>query len=187
MKLILVLIAIIGLVSGIKAFECEMCQFSYNVIGDLVEQNTTITEILPIVLSACNFQSSELSVTCQEIAKAHSYEMIFSTIDANSAIDACTQLGKCPVSTSQLGKHHHWDPIKKIKCSACHHIVKSMAHSINKSADEAANDAKKECRTLGGVLSHECEKLVGSIYRRVYDELKRHESENNICKHVHMC
>eukprot|EP01132_Coremiostelium_polycephalum_P006014 gene6014-7492_t len=169
--------------TAVNAFDCEMCQFAYKVTEDMVSRNVSLNEVLPTLLSACGFHSEELSSKCQDIANEFPYQLIVSAMDSEDSFEACEQLGKC--GKGLIGKHH--DPIKKLKCSACKSIVRSAEKNINKSVDEGAAYARQQCKALGGLLSHECEKLVGSIYKSVYDALQRKEDPNQICNHLHMC
>eukprot|EP01132_Coremiostelium_polycephalum_P004326 gene4326-5415_t len=178
------LVAILAFSVGINAsqYECEMCQFAYNVYGDLVDRNSTqFEDLLTIVNAACSFQSPELSVTCQDIASAYASQLIAGAAESQSALSACVDIGKC--DGELVGR---WNPAKKLKCSACKHIVKAAEHTLDKSIDEGINYAKSYCHGLGP-LAHECTKLVGSIFRHVVDALKRHEDANTICKHLHCC
>eukprot|EP01132_Coremiostelium_polycephalum_P008648 gene8648-10645_t len=183
---LILLVSILSLaIVGISANQCEMCQFAYSVTEDLVVRNVSASEILPILHSACDFHSEEFSMICREISTEYTFELVANAIETESPINVCSDIGMC--QNDMVGRWHPHNPVKKLRCSACKHIVRAAEHSINKSYDEASQYAKHQCRSLGKLLAHECEKIVGKIFRKVFDEVKRHENANNICKHVHMC
>ncbi|EGC40438.1 hypothetical protein DICPUDRAFT_25157 [Dictyostelium purpureum] len=176
-----------------RAFECDMCQFAYSVTEDLVNQNVSVTEIIPFVSSACNYHGEEFSGACEEIVDTFGFELMNKVVEQQTAVDACTDLGVCEFTPGLL-KKHHWkkhlkphNPFKKLKCSACKHVVKAAEKTINKGTDEGKSFAHSECKHLGKPLSHVCNKVVDKVFHKVVDELRRHEDPNKICHKVHMC
>eukprot|EP01132_Coremiostelium_polycephalum_P001550 gene1550-1962_t len=170
-------VALLAIVSSVRAFECEMCQFASRVTEDLVVRNVTLDDILPILESACEFHSEELSDVCKEIANEYAVQLITGALESESSESTCTNIGFC--DSELVGKK--WNPVKKLKCSACKHIVKAAEKSID------INFAKHQCKVLGKPLDHVCEKLVGKIFHRVIDALQKKMDPKNICKHLHCC
>ncbi|EGC40437.1 hypothetical protein DICPUDRAFT_73991 [Dictyostelium purpureum] len=153
--------------SAVRAIDCEMCQYAFSVTEDLLYQNASVVDILPALSSACNYHGEEFAETCNEIVDNLGFVLLDKANEQENALEACSDLGVCQVENDLLKKHHwkkhlrphKWNPFKKLKCSACKHIVKAAEKAINKGTDEGKHFASSECKHLGKPLSHVCNKV----------------------------
>ncbi|EGC29695.1 hypothetical protein DICPUDRAFT_90392 [Dictyostelium purpureum] len=208
--LIALLLIIVAFASNTFALQCEMCQYAIKAAEDLVDQNFTQNQILPYLNSACNLLPESWAAPCEIVVEQYGWQFIQKAIAHETPEVACTQLGLCveveaeveveeqeaPVQTNMLGKwhwkKHHKNPFKhlekELKCKACHYVVGKADGYINREFNEAKHAIDRECDVfeLHPAVKY-CKHIVDHELDKIFNEVRRHESPANVCKHIHWC